>query len=142
MQRFILSRCELSLIIMVRSPTSCIHGYLSNMDLPVAADEFDSYTHRIGRTGRAGHTGLATSLYVPGDAPKAGNRKIAAKLIQQLKEANQEVPGFLEAECANNGGGSFNGGPRQKFGDSDVRAGGGGGGSGAGGRGGGGRKRQ
>ena len=37
-----------------------------NMDLPTSADEFDSYVHRIGRTGRAGHTGLATSLYVPG----------------------------------------------------------------------------
>jgi superfamily II DNA/RNA helicase len=24
-----------------------------NFDLPVAPDDFDSYTHRIGRTGRA-----------------------------------------------------------------------------------------
>lgn len=98
--------------------------HVINMDLPVAADDFDSYVHRIGRTGRAGHTGLATSFYVPGDAPKVGNRKIASKLIQQLKESKQQVPSFLEAECANNGGVS-NGG-KQRFGGSDVRNSGGG----------------
>ena len=93
----------------------------------MAADDFDSYTHRIGRTGRAGHTGLATSFYVPGDAPKVGNRKIAMKLIQQLKEAKQEVPSFLEAECANNGGmGSGSSTKQQRFGGSDVRSRGGG----------------
>ena len=92
--------------------------HVVNMDLPCSADEFDSYVHRIGRTGRAGHTGLATSLYVPGDAPKVGNRKIAFKLIQQLKEAKQDVPAFLEAECANGGGGSS---AKQRFGGRDVR---------------------
>lgn len=92
--------------------------HVVNMDLPCSADEFDSYVHRIGRTGRAGHTGLATSLYVRGDAPKVGNRKIAAKLIQQLKEANQQVPSFLEAECANGGGSSD---AKQRFGSRDVR---------------------
>ncbi|KAL9190048.1 hypothetical protein ACHAXT_007259 [Thalassiosira profunda] len=112
--------------------------HVINMDLPTAAEEFDSYTHRIGRTGRAGHTGLATSLYVPGDAPKVGNRKIAVKLIQQLREAKQEVPAFLEAECANAGGGA----KQQRFGGTDVRSGRGGRGNsgrGNGGRGGGGR---
>jgi ATP-dependent RNA helicase DDX3X len=98
--------------------------HVINMDLPVAADDFDSYVHRIGRTGRAGHTGLATSFYVPGDAPKVGNRKIAAKLIQQLKESKQQVPVFLEAECANGGGSG--GGAKQRFGGTDVRNSGGG----------------
>ena len=88
------------------------------MDLPIALDDFDSYVHRIGRTGRAGHTGLATSLYVRGDAPRVGNRKIAVKLIQQLKEAKQQVPAFLEAECANGGGSGRN---KQCFGGNDVR---------------------
>jgi ATP-dependent RNA helicase DDX3X len=97
--------------------------HVINMDLPVAADDFDSYVHRIGRTGRAGHTGLATSFYVPGDAPKVGNRKIAAKLIQQLKESKQQVPKFLEAECANGDGSS---GAKQRFGGTDVRNSGGG----------------
>ena len=36
--------------------------HVINMDLPTAVDDFDSYVHRIGRTGRAGHTGLATSM--------------------------------------------------------------------------------
>ncbi|KAL7527370.1 hypothetical protein ACHAXR_001918 [Thalassiosira sp. AJA248-18] len=93
--------------------------HVINMDLPFSADEFDSYVHRIGRTGRAGHMGLATSFYVRGDAPKVGNRKIAAKLIQQLKESKQHVPSFLEAECANNGGGSS--GAKERFGGRDVR---------------------
>ena len=98
--------------------------HVINMDLPVSADDFDSYVHRIGRTGRAGHTGLATSFYVPGDAPKVGNRKIAAKLIQQLKESKQQVPSFLEAECSNGGGGG--GGTKERFGGTDVRNSGGG----------------
>jgi ATP-dependent RNA helicase DDX3X len=97
--------------------------HVINMDLPVAADDFDSYVHRIGRTGRAGHTGLATSFYVPGDTPKVGNRKIAAKLIQQLKESKQQVPSFLEAECANGGGSN---GAKERFGGTDVRNSGGG----------------
>jgi superfamily II DNA/RNA helicase len=29
-------------------------GHVINFDMPVAADDFDSYVHRIGRTGRAG----------------------------------------------------------------------------------------
>ena len=65
--------------------------HVINVDLPNAADEFDSYVHRIGRTGRAGHTGLATSLYVPGDDPKTGNGRIASLLVAQLKESKQEV---------------------------------------------------
>ena len=104
--------------------------HVINMDLPFSADEFDSYVHRIGRTGRAGHMGLATSFYVPGDAPKVGNRKIAAKLIQQLKEAKQDVPSFLEADCGGGGGGS--GGAKQRFGGRDVRSSGGRGGRGGG----------
>ena len=65
--------------------------HVINMDLPVASEEFDSYVHRIGRTGRAGHEGLATSLYVPGDAPKTGNKKIASLLIEQLKESIVDI---------------------------------------------------
>ena len=53
-------------------------AHVINMDLPFSKDDFDSYVHRIGRTGRAGHLGLATSLFVPGEAPKQGNGKSAA----------------------------------------------------------------
>ena len=37
-------------------------NHVVNFDLPVSKEDFDSYVHRIGRTGRAGNTGLATSL--------------------------------------------------------------------------------
>jgi len=81
--------------------------HVINMDLPTAKDDFDSYVHRIGRTGRAGHTGLATSLYVPGeDDPKAKNGKIGAALLTLLTEAEQEIPSWFAAlpECRKGGG--------------------------------------
>lgn len=84
--------------------------HVVNMDLPV--DDFDSYVHRIGRTGRAGHTGLATSLFVPAD-----NEKIADMLVHQLKETNQEIPGWLEAFVL---GGGVEGRGRGSMGN-DVR---------------------
>jgi ATP-dependent RNA helicase DDX3X len=99
--------------------------HVINMDLPLANDDFDSYVHRIGRTGRAGHTGLATSLYVPGDAPKVGNGKIAQSMIVQLREAGQEVPSWLEAEVAGSGGSDKSKQQKQQFGGTDVRNGGG-----------------
>lgn len=100
--------------------------HVINMDLPVAKDDFDSYVHRIGRTGRAGHVGLATSLFVPGYAP-AGNGKIAAVLVSQLREAKQEVPAWLEKEVSASGAT----GPTSssKFVSTDVRRAGGGRGS-------------
>jgi hypothetical protein len=99
--------------------------HVVNMDLPFARDDFDSYVHRIGRTGRAGHTGLATSLFVAGDAPKQGNGKLAEPLVALLTEAKQEVPDFLLV--GGGGGGGGGGGPAR------------GGAGGAGGAGGGGR---
>lgn len=116
--------------------------HVINFDLPTSPDEFDSYVHRIGRTGRAGHVGLATSLFVAGDDPKTGNGRIALPLIQQLKEAGQTVPGWLEEEVAGGGGGMKR---KQQFEGNDVRKkteegkqggrGGGGRGRGRGGRG-------
>jgi ATP-dependent RNA helicase DDX3X len=49
-----------------------------NFELPQNEDEFESYVHRIGRTGRAGHTGIATSFYVPGFQMPTGNAKVGA----------------------------------------------------------------
>eukprot|EP00545_Synedropsis_sp_CCMP1620_P011229 CAMPEP_0119015354 /NCGR_PEP_ID=MMETSP1176-20130426/10874_1 /TAXON_ID=265551 /ORGANISM="Synedropsis recta cf, Strain CCMP1620" /LENGTH=651 /DNA_ID=CAMNT_0006968641 /DNA_START=65 /DNA_END=2020 /DNA_ORIENTATION=+ len=90
--------------------------HVINMDLPTTAEDFDSYVHRIGRTGRAGHTGLATSLFVPTD-----NGKIATPLVRQLKEAKQEVPKWLEDMVAGGGGGRSSGGGGRGSIGSDVR---------------------
>jgi len=38
--------------------------HVVNYDLP---DDIDEYVHRIGRTGRVGNRGLATSFYNPGN---------------------------------------------------------------------------
>ena len=43
-------------------------AHVINVDLPTTRKDLDSYVHRIGRTGRAGRSGVATSFYVPGDA--------------------------------------------------------------------------
>lgn len=53
--------------------------------------DIEEYVHRIGRTGRVGHTGLATSFY------NDKNRNIARDLIDILSEAKQEVPSWLES---------------------------------------------
>lgn len=62
--------------------------HVVNYDLPT---DIDDYVHRIGRTGRAGNTGISTAFF------NRGNRGVVRELIELLKEANQEVPGFLES---------------------------------------------
>ncbi|PVI01361.1 DEAD-domain-containing protein, partial [Periconia macrospinosa] len=62
--------------------------HVVNYDLPT---DIDDYVHRIGRTGRAGNTGISTAFF------NRGNRGVVRDLIELLKEANQEVPGFLES---------------------------------------------
>ncbi|KAG0138361.1 ATP-dependent RNA helicase ded1 [Tuber indicum] len=89
--------------------------HVINYDLPT---DIDDYVHRIGRTGRAGNTGIATAFF------NRGNRGVVRDLIELLKEANQEIPSFLET-IAREGG--FSGGGRGRSG------GGGGGGRGRGG---------
>ncbi|CAK4034554.1 ATP-dependent RNA helicase DED1 [Lecanosticta acicola] len=66
--------------------------HVVNYDLPT---DIDDYVHRIGRTGRAGNTGISTAFF------NRGNRGVVRDLIDLLKEANQEVPSFLEtiAHC-------------------------------------------
>ncbi|CDJ53224.1 ATP-dependent RNA helicase, putative [Eimeria brunetti] len=60
--------------------------HVINYDLP---SNIDDYVHRIGRTGRAGNLGLATSFV------NEQNRPILRDLLHLLEEANQEIPGFL-----------------------------------------------
>lgn len=60
--------------------------HVINYDLP---SNIDDYVHRIGRTGRAGNLGLATSFV------NEQNRPILRDLLHLLEEANQEIPSFL-----------------------------------------------
>ncbi|KAJ5666097.1 ATP-dependent RNA helicase ded1 [Penicillium maclennaniae] len=62
--------------------------HVINYDLPT---DIDDYVHRIGRTGRAGNTGIATAFF------NRGNRGVVRDLLELLKEAHQEVPAFLES---------------------------------------------
>lgn len=104
--------------------------HVINYDLPT---DIDDYVHRIGRTGRAGNTGIATAFF------NRGNRGVVRELMDLLKEANQEVPAFLEAIARESsfGGGGRGGRPRggggRGGGNRDFRKYGGGGGGGFGG---------
>lgn len=103
----------------------------SNSDLP---SDIDDYVHRIGRTGRAGNTGVATSFF------NRGNKNIVRGLLDLLKEAKQEVPAWLEQVSMEKdfdnryGGGKSSRGGRGSSGGSrgGSRMGGGGGGGGGG----------
>jgi ATP-dependent RNA helicase DBP3 len=60
-----------------------------NYSFPLTTED---YVHRIGRTGRAGKTGTAHTLFVAqNDKPRAG------ELINVLREAKQTVPDALLA---------------------------------------------
>lgn len=109
--------------------------HVVNYDLPT---DIDDYVHRIGRTGRAGNTGHSTAFF------NRGNRGVVRELIDLLKEANQEVPQFLETIARESsfggrgGRGGRSGGGRGQGANRDFRKfGGGGGGGGFGGSGGG-----
>ncbi|KAI0459763.1 DEAD-domain-containing protein [Xylaria acuta] len=112
--------------------------HVINYDLPT---DIDDYVHRIGRTGRAGNTGHSTAFF------NRGNRGVVRELLELLKEANQEVPAFLETiarESSYGGGGGGGRGGRSggrgrgAGANRDFRKYAGGGGGGGGGFGGGG----
>ncbi|BAT00509.1 Os07g0202100, partial [Oryza sativa Japonica Group] len=113
-------------------------AHVINFDLP---NDIDDYVHRIGRTGRAGKSGLATAFFNESNTP------LARPLSELMQEANQEVPQWLERYAARSsfgGGGGRNrrSGGGARFGGRDFRrdrgSGGGGYGGGGGGYGGGG----
>ncbi|CAI8594518.1 unnamed protein product [Vicia faba] len=68
-----------------------------NFDFPTGVED---YVHRIGRTGRAGATGIAYTFFGDQDA------KHASDLIKILEGANQKVPPELR-ELSSRGGGGF-----------------------------------
>eukprot|EP00252_Welwitschia_mirabilis_P010851 TRINITY_DN2444_c0_g1_i2.p1 TRINITY_DN2444_c0_g1~~TRINITY_DN2444_c0_g1_i2.p1 ORF type:complete len:615 (-),score=98.94 TRINITY_DN2444_c0_g1_i2:170-2014(-) len=90
-------------------------AHVINFDLP---NDIDDYVHRIGRTGRAGNTGLATAFF------NEGNLSIARPLAQLMQESNQDVPAWLQKYAAR---ASFSAGGRNRragsgrFGGRDYR---------------------
>lgn len=60
--------------------------HVINFDLPSDVEE---YVHRIGRTGRMGNLGLATSFF------NDSNRNLARDLVDLLEDAKQEVPRYI-----------------------------------------------
>jgi ATP-dependent RNA helicase DDX3X len=93
--------------------------HVINYDLP---SDIDEYVHRIGRTGRVGNVGMATSFF------NDKNRNIARDLAELIVEANQELPDWLE-KVANDsrygvrsgGGGGARRGGGSRFGGRDHR---------------------
>lgn len=95
--------------------------WVINLDLP---HNIEDYVHRIGRTGRAGNSGMATSFV------NETNRPIVRELLRLLEEANQEIPSWfvdLTRACSHAttrfgpsryGGGNRRGG---NFGGVDIR---------------------
>ena len=89
-----------------------------NFELPNTIAE---YVHRIGRTGRAGNIGMATSFF------NQKNARLSRDLVDLLAEAGQDVPTWLQDMAnerytgfsgrRNNGGGS-NG---RNYGGQDIR---------------------
>lgn len=90
----------------------------------------EDYTHRIGRTGRAGHQGLATTMINERDGA------IARDLYNMLKTSKQDAPEWLND--IRGGGGKGGRGKGGGGGGSGWGGGGGGGYGGGGGHGGGG----
>jgi ATP-dependent RNA helicase DDX23/PRP28 len=83
--------------------------HVINYDMP---GDIEKYTHRIGRTGRAGHSGLATSFLLETD------EAIFYDLANMLRASNQPVPPQLaqhESSKQKPGTVSESGPPKQKI---------------------------
>ncbi|XP_033207780.1 ATP-dependent RNA helicase abstrakt [Belonocnema kinseyi] len=68
--------------------------HVINYDMP---DDVENYVHRIGRTGRSGKTGIATTFI-----NKANDESVLLDLKHLLMEAKQKVPAFLLELCSEN----------------------------------------
>lgn len=79
--------------------------HVINYDLP---NNIDDYVHRIGRTGRAGHEGLATAFISSSECEKQNESKMcvvdcmfsAGPILNDLRDllvqSNQEVPDWFD----------------------------------------------
>ncbi|VEN38527.1 unnamed protein product [Callosobruchus maculatus] len=66
--------------------------HVINYDMP---DDVENYVHRIGRTGRSGNKGLATTFI-----NKSNDESVLLDLKHLLIEAKQKVPPFLAELCS------------------------------------------
>ncbi|KAI4480299.1 hypothetical protein M0804_010297 [Polistes exclamans] len=69
-------------------------SHVINYDLPQGIDE---YVHRIGRTGRVGNRGKATSFFDP-----EVDNPLVSDLVKILKQADQPIPDWLLSASDNN----------------------------------------
>lgn len=83
-------------------------AHVINFDMP---KDIDDYVHRIGRTGRAGKSGLATAFFSDKNLP------LAKALVELMQEANQEVPHWL-SNFAERASTIASGGRARRFGGS------------------------
>ncbi|KHN87254.1 putative ATP-dependent RNA helicase DDX4 [Toxocara canis] len=68
-------------------------SHVINYDLP-EVESWASYVHRVGRTGRLGNRGRATTFYSP-----ESDAAMTLVLCQWLRLNEQHVPDFLEREA-------------------------------------------
>ncbi|CAL8118695.1 unnamed protein product [Orchesella dallaii] len=61
--------------------------HVINYDLP---SDIEEYVHRIGRTGRMGNLGVATSFF------NEKNKNLVRDLVELVQETKQEMPSWLE----------------------------------------------
>lgn len=90
-------------------------AHVINFDLP---NDIDDYVHRIGRTGRAGKTGLATAFF------NENNSSLARPLLELMQEANQAVPDWLSRFAVRSSYGGGGGGGRNRRSGGGARFGG------------------
>jgi len=88
--------------------------HVINYDLPKSIDE---YVHRIGRTGRVGNLGKATSFY-----DSSSDQELARSLKKILIDAQQPIPDWLSEEANTAVGTTVQYGGRGNFGARDVRS--------------------
>ena len=97
LRSFKIGRCPILIATSVAARGLDIKNIMHVVNYDIAHD-IDEYVHRIGRTARIGHRGLATTFY------NNQNSKLAADLIEILEESKQYVPDFLLRHREEGGG--------------------------------------